>query len=109
MGSLLEQPALKETEENPDVEDLDSNDSEDLGEDDNGDDGQSYECHCEENDDISMDDILDKDEEMNRHAKDLSFLDWFGHEFRPMKHKKLKKPISPMDLMDHVREKPHHR
>ena len=36
MRSLLEQPALKDTEENPDYEHLDSNDNEDLGDDDNG-------------------------------------------------------------------------
>ena len=71
MRSLLEQPALEETEENPDDEDLDSNDNEDFR-----DDG-----HGEEDDYISLDEILDKDEEMNRHVKDLAFLDWFGKEF----------------------------
>ena len=94
MRSLSEKPARKETEENPDDEDLDSNDNDDNGYEDNND-------HGKENDDTSMNDILDKDEEMDRHAKDLAFLDWFGPEFGPEKHKKCK------ELMDHVREKRH--
>ena len=99
MRSLLEQPALEETEENPDDEDLDSNDNEDFR-----DDG-----HGEENDDISLDDILDKDEEMNRHAKDLAFLGWFSKELQPKKHKKQNKPISPLilNLINEVKEKRH--
>ena len=111
MRSLLEQPALKETEENHDDESLNSNDSEDLWDDDNGDDGHCCECHGDENDDIYLDDILDKDEEMNRHAKDLAFLDWFGQEFRPKKHKKHKKQISPLvlNLMNEVQGKGHCR
>ena len=102
MRSLSKKPARKETEEKPDDEDLDSNDNDDNGYEDNTD-------HGKENDDTSMNDILDKDEEMNRHAKDLAFLDWFGPEFRPEKHKKCKEPMSPLilDLMDHVREKRH--
>ena len=67
IGSLLEKPALKENEDNPDDEDLDSNDNEDFRDDGFG----------EKDDDISLDDILDKDEEINRHAKDLAF----GKEF----------------------------
>ena len=78
MKSLLEQPALEKNEENPDDEDLDSNDDEDL---DSNDSEDSCESHGEEDDDISLHDIWDKDEEMNRHAKDLAFLDWFGKEF----------------------------
>ena len=68
-----------------------------------------YDGHGEENDDISLDDILDKDEGMNKHTQDLAFLDWFGEEFWPKKHKKQKKPISPLvlNLMNQVKEKGH--
>ena len=90
---------MEETEENTDDEDLDSNDDEDL---DTNYSEEHCQCHGKEDDDISLHWILDKDEEMNMHAKDLAFLEFFGKEFRPKKHKKQNKPISPLilNLMD---------
>ena len=54
--------------------------------------------YSKKDDDISLHWVLDKDEEMNMHAKDLAFLEFFGKEIRPKKHKKQNKPISPLVL-----------
>ena len=65
MKSLLEQPALKETDKNPDDKNLDSNDDENLEDNNNGDE----DGHGEDDEGTFPGDTLDKDINLGRHSR----------------------------------------